>query len=95
MTSNDIVGGLLKELRDNLTSQEVIILQEMNHGMYLVMTNGTTEGLAIKDRISNIVKSGSAKALVDAGMIYKSDVIYKTGVVKYLLTDAGRRYRKI
>jgi DNA-binding HxlR family transcriptional regulator len=95
MTSNDIVGGLLKELRDNLTSQEVIILQEMNRGMYLITTNGKIEGLSTKERIANIVKSGTIQVLVDAGMIYRSDVIYKTGVVKYLLTDAGRRFRKI
>jgi hypothetical protein len=95
MTSNDIVGGLLKELRDNLTSQEVIILQEMNRGMYLITTNGKIEGLSTKEQNRKHCKIWHNTSLVDAGMIYKSDVIYKTGVVKYLLTDAGRRFRKI
>lgn len=77
-----------------LTNQEYLVLQHMNQGMYLVK-EGKVEGLAFANGISNILKAGTAKSLLEAGLIRQIDFEFKGGIVKYLLTDEGRKYRKV
>jgi hypothetical protein len=77
-----------------LTDQEYSVLAKMNEGMYLVK-EGNAEGLAFGHGISNIVKAGTVNNLVEARLVRQVDFVYKGGILKYVLTDKGRRYRNI
>lgn len=76
-----------------LTVQLEHILEEMNRGIYLIkMEHG--ESLSTNGYNSMMsVKSGSIDALVEEGLVYKSHLATK--VDRYILTDEGRKYRKL
>lgn len=85
----------------DLTTIDLMVLEVMNEGKYLMKIDNA-EGVGTANAIQTSVKAGTVKRLLEKGLIRKSDVVLhghkelgaKTAH-KYLLTDAGRCYRKI